>query len=582
MEKEKSLSLSVSVALLLLLGCLIYSNTLNAPFYFDDQHRIIRNLSLRPSISLERIWESFPTRFVANISFALQYSLTGLSPWGFHLTNLLIHLLAALAVFGIARSLLRTPALKNTLPASHQDLFALGTAFLFVAHPIQTQAVTYVVQRMTSLAALFYLATLWFYLKARLENTRYFWSVSLFMLLAMLTKEISITLPFTILLIDVCFFPFSPIETVSKKLRRWIPFAACLLIIPLIFITFPEHLIGNLPPLDDKIYRWDYLLTQFRVIRTYLRLLFFPIDQCLDYEYPLSTGWGDLNTWSAFFLLLGIFSLAIALFKKYRLLSFGILFFFLTLIPESSFFPAKDVIFEHRLYLPMVGFCFFAASVLTKFIKTSGLFRFVLIALALILGTLTYRRNAVWANELLFWQDQTRAAPLQSRGYFHLGETYNKNHQYLLAADSFLKALSLKSPGQRNDIHFNNVGSAYANAGQISKAKYWYHKGLEAYPRSGTLYTNLAVLKMREGDLESAASLLKTAIASEPESSIAHYELARIYVLKKEYPQAISLLERAITLDPFLRPAHELLATLQELQKNQANPSDLIGNAEDL
>jgi tetratricopeptide (TPR) repeat protein len=324
------------------------------------------------------------------------------------------------------------------------------------------------------------------------------------------------------------------------------------------------------PTMAKNISRSAYGITQLDVIRTYLELLVFPVCQTFDYDFPFSAGFFSPGTFSSFILLMTILILGFRLIRKQPLASFGIFFFFLALSVESSIIPLPDLIFEHRLYLPMVGFAFFAASCLGRFLKSSRLFMLALIALALILGTLTYRRNTVWANELLFWQDQTRKAPLQSRGYFHLGETYRKNHQYLLAADSFLKALPWKPSERRNDIHFNNVGSAYANAGQTSRAEYWYRKGLEAYPKSGTLRTNLAVLKIKEGDLEGAASLLKIAIASEPGCSIAHYELARIYAFKKEYPQAISLLERAIVLDPSLRPAKELLAALHEPQENQS------------
>jgi tetratricopeptide (TPR) repeat protein len=115
------------------------------------------------------------------------------------------------------------------------------------------------------------------------------------------------------------------------------------------------------------------------------------------------------------------------------------------------------------------------------------------------------------------------------------------------------------------------VGSAYANDGQTSKAEYWYHKGLEAYPKSGMLYTNLAVLKIKKGDLENAVLLLRKAIVAAPGTSIAYYQLAQIHVMRKEYSQAVSLLEKAIAIDRFLPPAQELLDKIYMLQKNKEN-----------
>jgi len=192
------------------------------------------------------------------------------------------------------------------------------------------------------------------------------------------------------------------------------------------------------------------------------------------------------------------------------------------------------------------------------------------IALALILGTLTYQRNAVWANEIVFWQDQTQKAPLKGRGYFHLGEAYGRDHQYLLAAQSYLEALQRTPPEKRNDIYFNNLGTAYADSGQISKAEYWYRRGLETFPNADHLCTNLAILEINRGNSEKAVSLLKKVIASKPKTALPYYELARIYVLGKKYRRAIRLLKKAVARDPFLRPAHELLARLYEHQRVEA------------
>jgi tetratricopeptide (TPR) repeat protein len=577
MKKEKSLSLFLSVALLLLLGSLIYSNTLHAPFYFDDYPNILFN----PKILTFRGWIDLfndgPTRSLSFLSFAINYKIGGTSSWGYHLVNLILHLLNSLFVFGITRLLLTTPAFqkRSPLPVT-QNFIAFATALIFMCHPLQTQAVNYIVQRLALMASFFYLATLFLYLHFRISKVRASYLLGLFTaLLSMLSKEIAFTLPAALLLCEILFFGQDTRST-PRLVKRLLPFVFISLLIPCLFFLNHHHMIQEggqmalVPTMAKNISRSAYGITQLDVIRTYLELLVFPVCQTFDYDFPFSAGFFSPGTFSSFILLMTILILGFRLIRKQPLASFGIFFFFLALSVESSIIPLPDLIFEHRLYLPMVGFAFFAASCLGRFLKSSRLFMLALIALALILGTLTYRRNTVWANELLFWQDQTRKAPLQSRGYFHLGETYRKNHQYLLAADSFLKALPWKPSERRNDIHFNNVGSAYANAGQTSRAEYWYRKGLEAYPKSGTLRTNLAVLKIKEGDLEGAASLLKIAIASEPGCSIAHYELARIYAFKKEYPQAISLLERAIVLDPSLRPAKELLAALHEPQENQS------------
>ena len=576
MEKNNSLSIPLSVALLLLLGSLIYSNTLHAPFYFDDYPNILLN----PKILAFRGWIGLftdnATRSLSFLSFVVNYKIGGTSPLGYHAVNLIIHLLNSIFVLGITRLLLTTPALqaKSPFPAT-KNLMAFAAALIFMCHPLQTQAVTYIVQRLTLMASFFYLATLLLYLHFRIRKVRASYLLGLFTaLLGMLSKEIAFTLPAALLLCEILFFN-QDAKSIPHLAKRLLPFVLVSLLIPGLLFLNHYHMVREggqwafVPTMTKNISRRAYFVTQLDVIRTYLRLLVFPVRQTLDYDFPFSAGFFSPPTFASFVLLMAILALGFRLIRKQPLASFGIFFFFLTLSVESSIIPFPDLIFEHRLYLPIAGFSFFAVTCLARFLRSPRLFTVGLIALALILGTLTYRRNAVWANELLFWQDQTRKAPLQGRGHFHLGETYNKNHQYLLAADSFLKALQQTPPDRRSDIYFNNVGAAYANAGQTSRAIDWYRKGLETYPRSGTLYTNLAVLKINEGDLENAVSLLKIAIVLEPGSSIAHYELARIDALRKEYPQAISRLEKTIARDPLFRPAKELLATVRELQKNQ-------------
>jgi tetratricopeptide (TPR) repeat protein len=477
---------------------------------------------------------------------------------------------------------LTTPALreKSSFHAT-KNLIPLAAALIFMCHPLQTQAVTYIAQRFTSMASCFYLATVLLYLHARIRKVRASYLLGLFTaILGMLSKEIVFTLPAALFLCEILFFDQDG-RSIPHLVKRLLPFVLVSLLIPGLLFLNHHHILREggqmalLPTMTRHISRIAYCVTQLDVVRTYLGLLFFPVRQTLDYDFPLSAGFFSATTFSSFILLMAILALGFRWIRRQPLASFGILFFFLTLSVESSIIPLPDLIFEHRLYLPIAGFSLFAAACLARFLRSPRFFMIVLIVLALILGTLTYRRNAVWANELAFWKDQTQKVPFKGRGHFHLGEAYGKNHQYLLAADSYLRALQWMPPAQRDESIFVNAGTAYANAGQTSRAEYWYRKGLETHPRSGTLYTDLAVLKVNEGDLENAVSLLRRALVAEPGSSIAYYELAHIDALRKEYPQAISMLKKAIALNPRLRPAHELLATVYELQKNEGKESPI-------
>ena len=469
----KPLSSRVCFLLILLFGIAAYSNTFHVPFQYDDVSDVAGNHILKPPLDLGKIWESYPPRFVTSLSFALQFAITGSTPWGFHVVNLLIHLLASITIFGITRLLLKTPVLRDTIPSSQCDLFALGPALLFLAHPVQTESVTYIVQRLASLATLFYLLTLWMYLKARLENTRHYRLAFLFMTIALLTKEICLTLPLAIGLVDFCFFPISETETVFKKIRRWLPFAilwGAMLIY--FYASSAGKIISNHGAVGMSISPWDYFLTQFRVLRTYLRLLMFPVNQCIDYDYRLSTGWGDPDTWAAFSLLFSMFILALVFFKKQRLLSFGILWFFLTLSIESSFIPLKDVLVEHRLYLPMLGFSLFAASFLWKCLRSPARFIAVILAIAIIFSGMTYARNEVWKSPFSLWQDTIRKSPHKWRPYAWLGNAYfNKQKDYKLALFYFFKAF-LSSELLIPPI-LSSLANAYSAVGDTEKSTYF-------------------------------------------------------------------------------------------------------------
>jgi len=559
---SKPISARTCLLLILFFGIAAYSNTFNVPFQYDDFGDVAGNQILHPPLDLGRIWQNYPPRFVANLSFALQLALTGPAPRGFHVVNLLIHLLAAMAVFGISRLLLRTPALRETIPSSHCDLFALAPALLFLTHPVQTEAVTYIVQRLASLATLFYLATLWMYLKARLEDSRHYRLVFCLMIVALLTKEICFTLPLAILFIDFCFFPVSDIETVSRKIRRWIPFAALGLGMLLYFYTSSSgKFVENHGAVDTQISRWDYLLTQFRVLRTYLRLFVFPVNQCVDYDYRISSGWGDPDTWVAFSLLLSIFSLALALFKKHRLLAFGILWFFLTLTVESSFIPLKDVIVEHRLYLPMFGLSLFLSALLWKYTRSASRFLAILLAIAIALSAMTYARNKVWKSPFSLWQDAIKKSPLRGISYSGLGDAYRRANDDKSAAIYFEKAVAL---GYATPFVYLNLADIYSHLNEPTKSLY-FQKLISSSPnlqKALFFRDNHALALVQQGKNSEAVEMLMQDVQMSPQNPLLHIQLGETYCRMQRDTDAISSFRKAIELAPLSKEGYDALALL--------------------
>ncbi len=563
----KPLSTRICFLLILLFGIAAYSNTLTGSFQFDDIPNILENRFLQP-LNLGKLWFYYPLRFVANFSFALNIHLTGLATWGFHVLNLLIHILTSCIVFSLTLSILNTPSMKNWVLPAQQNLFALVAALLFTTHPLQTQAVTYIVQRATSMATLFYLTALWMYLRARLEDARHYRIVFLLMLAAMLTKEISFTLPFAILLSELFFFPPSAEDPLGKKLLHWMPFAAFLLIIPLLYLIYPHLLtridgsLNIIPSIAKNTSRWDYFLTQFRVERTYLRLLFFPVNQCLIYDYRLSKGWGDPNTWAAFSLLWSILVLSFAFFKKNRLLTFGVLWFFLTLSVESSLIPVPDLIFEHRLYLPMFGFVLFLTSLLWTFFRSGKWFTAISLVIAVVLSGMTYVRNEVWKTITSLAQDVVRKNPHKGISYAGLGDAYSREARDDKAAVvCYRKALDL---GFTTPWVFYNIAAAYSRLGEYEKSLPFQKiiSSSSALKESTPFYDNHALALINKGENAAAVKMLKEDLKMSPENPLLYIQLGEAYRKMERENEAVASFRKAIELAPLSQEGYNALALL--------------------
>jgi tetratricopeptide (TPR) repeat protein len=384
--------------------------------------------------------------------------------------------------------------MKDNKITQHANLIALFAGLIFVSHPLQTEAVTYIVQRAASMATLFYVATLCLYVKSRLvQDTRmkiYYIGSLLTAVVAMFTKEIAITLPLMILLYEFSFF---------KPNRNYLtPFFLTLFIIP-ITMLFTHNESINFQEIQGAmkgamgISPMHYLLTQFRVMVTYIRLVFLPLNQNLDYDYPVFESIFELPVLISFLFLVSILYFAKRLFSKYRLVSFAIFWFFLTLLPESSLFPIHDVIFEHRLYLPLVGYSMFlVCSVYYLFGNNS--IRTMVIVLTMIVGcnsVLTYQRNKVWKDEFTLWDDTVKKSPYKARPYNNRGFAYDKQGNFTQAISDYNKAIGLNPEYAEA---YTNRGVAYAKQNNFTQAMPDFIKAIELNPKLAAVYNNRAVV----------------------------------------------------------------------------------------
>ncbi|MBE0577687.1 MAG: tetratricopeptide repeat protein [Desulfuromonadales bacterium] len=553
--------------LIMLIGFLAYANTFGVPFVLDDLESINRNEVIRDLgnyIPGGPGYDFLFRRWFGYFTFALNYYFSGLDVTGYHLFNLTVHICTALLVYAFVRLTFRTPFLVDSKVAQQAAVTALLAALFFVAHPVQTQAVTYTVQRLTSLCTLFYLLALVLYVAARLRSevprqesergrqTSGGWHIPLLLagsvvsaVLAMFTKEIAFTLPLAALLYEVCFFH-------GAWQRRGILLLPVLLTVSLIpiLVLSDESLptTGGLPQTEADIPRLDYLFTQFRVLVTYLRLLVLPVNQNLDYDYPVFSSFFTPPVFLSFVVLAALLGFAIHLsgFRiksagnaplarpELRLIAFGIFWFFLTLAVESSFIPIADVIFEHRLYLPSIGVAVaMATAIILAREKTISFYggKMPMIAAAMIIIALTlatWQRNKVWQNEVSLWGDVARKSPQKHRPWFNLGtHLMTDSGQPEEAIPALLHAVA-RDPGHAESWH--NLGSSYLMSARPREAIMPLRTAVRLKPDMADAAVNLAVALIHNGNPLEAVPILEEVGQRLPQWPVAHINLGIAYV----------------------------------------------------
>jgi tetratricopeptide (TPR) repeat protein len=548
------------ILLIVLAGIACYANTLSAPFVFDDLDGIVGSKAVQ-SLSLLKVFHQYPHRFLGYYTFSLNYALGGVSVVGYHIVNILIHILSALLVYALAALLLRTPALNPPAAGAADKRYAallpLLAALLFTVHPIQTQAVTYVIQRLASLAALWYLLSLSAYVRARLTvngNPVKWYALSLTAaFLGMFTKETAATLPLAVVLVE--FFFFSPtLPALRTRAKSLAPYGLLLLMLPVSYLVIGSYK-GTLLPGDvAAISRGDYLITQCNVVRTYLRLLVLPVAQNLDYDYPVYHSLFRAETFLSFLLVLGLVLTGLLLFRRDPLLSFGILFFFLALSVESTIFPIWDVCFEHRLYLPMAGFSMVVACLVLGILPRLKIFegREKMLVLLVILGLAglasgAILRNNVWRDDIALWKDVIKKSPEKARGYNNLGSAYRRKNENEVAMRYYEQALSLKPDFKEARFNLANV---LKEKKELKRAAEEYTKILLTHPEDASARNCLGVVFDEMGMPGKAREQYRLAALTDKNSGYADYNLGNAYFKEGKTDEAIAAYERAEQRNP--------------------------------
>ena len=544
---------------LLILLLAVYSNSFYGDWHFDDYANIIENPNVQiNSLSFSELKQSFIgiyqdrlLRPFSYASFALNYYVGGLNVFGFHLVNFFIHYLSSVFLFLFIFNTLKLPLCKNQYENIAYPVALLATV-LWSVHPVFVTSVSYIVQRMTSMAGLFYIMSMYFYLKGRMSKTKgksigFFIFCALAGLASLLTKENAVMLPFSILLFDLLLIQGATKENIKRFLKILIAPLLLFIIVGFLYTGGFSNAFSGYAGRDFTMY--ERLLTEPRVIIFYLSLLFYPIHSRLTLLYDIDISHSLLQPWTtlpAILLILFIIATAIYLCRKRPLMSFCILFFFLNHIIEGTVIPL-ELIYEHRNYLPamllfvpVAQFIIFVIDYFSyrKIIQVVVAFGVIVIIFGL--GDITFRRNAIFSDEFLLWSDNIEKYPNLSRPYGNLGNAYMHYQQKEKGFKYFEKALAVDNFG---NIHIravqeNNMGKYYYMEGQYDEAFVFFEKSYKVNSsyRSNIIY--MAKIHILKGENDLAHQLITSSINKASDHIDLLEILSLIHIKKKDYQKA--------------------------------------------
>ena len=549
-------------ALLIAAGLAVYWNALPASFQFDDHYFIVED------DSLEHLWPiggRHANRPILTTSLALNRTLGGLDPRGYHATNIAIHLAAVLLLFGLLRRTLGGPRLGEHL-AGEADFLAFAVALLWAVHPLSTMAVTYVWQRGESLMGLFFLAVLYAIVRLAQGGKRWLWSaVALLSFFAGLgTKETMVTVLPVAVLFDGALLSPSILAALSR--RRWI------------YGVMTASLVAGaavvLPGLDtsyDAIGPLRYAASQPGVMLDYLRLACWPDPLCFDYQRPAAYGfWATVP--AAMCVGAALIGTAWGLSRGSWMGVCGA-WAFLILAPTSSFVPINDLMVEYRMYLPLVGVIALAVGAGRLLCRWAFLPPQVLLALvALALAGLTVGRNRDYLSEEGLWQSVVEIAPDNHRARYMLGVTALRAGDLGRAMDALDEALVLarrhSASVEAGDpargvncaaLPLDVLGVAFFRLGRAAStpasALGPFERAVELDPTSADFQMNLGITLRTLGERERALECFERSIELRPDYSRPRCNRGLVLLDLGRAPEARAAFDRALALEPGLGAA---------------------------
>ena len=575
----------LSLLACIVLPLIIYSNTLRAPFIFDDLSNIVENQDIRhiQDISSKLVYplkdgsyikRNDPSRPLIYLSFALNYHFGKLSTWGYHVFNVVIHILSTITIFFLTRKI-------SGLFSGNNDVLLPGTvAIFFASHPINTEAVTYISHRTDSMVTIFYLLAVLFFMMATHGHKAYYFLSLASCLLSLLSKEIAVTLPVTLLLVDLLFVSNLTAKNILQ--RRFWHLSFWFMMILYVFLRFKYVGIGT--GRTDTLEEWSnftYFITQSYVILKYLKLLVAPAGQCLDhFILPAKTIFEPRILLSfALWILFGtsayiyIRKYPISQFPGSKMFLFSIAWFFITLSPTSSFLPINDAMTERRLYLSSWGFFLILSLLYIKITNNCIKPYLALVGTHIfLLSLLSFNRNQTYNDPILLWTEAISEYPENQRAYHNLGLSYELKNDFENAARLYEKAIALNP----KSATYSNLARLHVQQAKYSKALVYYQKAIALDPNDADLYHDIGTILSIQEKYSAAIIYYQRAIELNKNLAESYFNLGNIFFFQQKYEKALKLYNQCLEINPNYAKARDRLIMIHnELKASESKGTGL-------
>lgn len=527
------------ITLIIVITIAVYINSFKNDFVYDDHTHILNNPEIRYISNIPKFFLS-PFmgglyRPLRTIHYMIIYFIWDENPFGYHLNSLLLHIANIIIVYFVTNLLLNK---KN---------ISLIASLLFAVHPIHTERVTNITASFDQLGIFFIFLSFYLYLLySKKEKIAYYALSTSSFLLALLSSEEAIILPFLLILYEVCFNK----DNLKKKFKMQITF----FILEIIYIIYRFPILGIATLKASRYITGNFystILTMTKVFVKYIQLLFFPFKLTLYHHIDIANSLFDLKVILSLLILLFLIFTAIKSYKNNKIITFIIGWFFITLIPFSNILPFRNLMAERYLYIPSFAFCLLLAILIYRIynIKNSGKLIAILLFFLLLISysAITIKRNTDWRDDMTLWARTVYISPFSSEAHDNLGFVYERAGLTDKAIVEFKKSIELNS---LNYKAYTNLGTSYGQKGNFTLSEKYLKMAIKINPSYYKAYNYLGLIYAKQGFFNKSIIEFKKAINAEPNFDEAHYNLGIVYEYIKEEDLAKQEFQKAFKLNP--------------------------------